>query len=128
MEEELLGVFKREFGSLSSAFTTKCFALNEQQVPDEKGGVYVFFRGNEVWKIGKSNTNALKRAMQHLADNTGSEKGKGMAQFKSSVEMKLLLFLINDANDVHWVLALEAFLEGYFRMKGNLQIESGRIG
>ena len=123
-----MSVLRSEFKEIASKFTTECFSLSETKAIPERGGVYIFFNDNEVWKIGKSNTNALRRALEHIRDDTGSQEGKGMAKFKDSSEMKLLLISINDPNDTHWVLALENYLERHFSSKGNLVIKSRRNG
>lgn len=123
-------LFLQEFSSVKERFDLHEFSMTSNPNNNEhcKPGVYVFFKEERVWKVGKSNENARKRALEHFRDDTGSAIGKGMKQFENDPNMILLLFLVKNQKDVHWVFALEAFFEQTFRDRKVLEICSFRIG
>ncbi len=126
----LSNCFNEEFGSVAEKFEVISFSVNKK--PEQnvyRAGVYVFHRGDRIWKIGKHNINAYKRSFEHFRDNTGSNIGKGMAIYKSDETMLLSLFLLKEENKnaLHWVLALECFFEQKFKKEGILEIPSKRI-
>ena len=72
-----------------------------------RAGVYVFFKDKTVLKVGKSLSNARKRALEHFRDNTG----KIMKDLDGNKDLHLLLFTVNKRENEHWVIALEDLYE-----------------
>jgi len=71
-----------------------------------QGLVFMFFFKDEtVLKVGKSLSNARKRALEHFRDNTG----KIMKDIDGNKDLHLLLFTVNKRENEHWVIALEDF-------------------
>ncbi len=103
--------FAAEFSFLNNEFEFHSLSLTDAQNTKDAGlarpGVYIFWKEGNVIKVGRSFTNAKKRALQHVADNTGGTMGR----LKKDVDVRLLLFLARDTKTVHWVAALEVFLE-----------------
>lgn len=128
--EHITGLFKKEFSFIVEKFEIITFPVTN--IPKDKNpyraGVYIFFRGERIWKVGKSNDNAIKRALQHFAEDTGCRIGKGMRIFEKDSDMYILLFLLKEPSDLHWVFALECYFEMQFRRDKILEIQSARIG
>jgi hypothetical protein len=114
--DKIINAFETEFGAIAQKF--KIVDGHAGKKPDDvntnKPGVYAFYRGDEIWKIGKSNTDAYVRSQQHFRDDTGSIAGNGMKQYAQDASMAYLLFVLPDENDIHWAYALEYFLETHF--------------
>ena len=102
--------FEREFGPLQHKFDvvpltwTEACGSQKQQVWNP--GVYVWTDGKRVIKVGRSLSNARKRAMEHIVADTGAECGK----LKEADSTRLILFTL-DPDDSHWAAALEIYLE-----------------
>jgi hypothetical protein len=135
-EEEILQRVKNEFGFLFSRFLHESRSLNEYEAFGEQfrnPGVYVFLDTSigEVVKVGRSLSNAWARSWGHIKDNTHnrnlskSQKYKmGESDFVGNTSIKILIFTIENKSDLHWICALEVFLE----MTLKPAIPSGRIG
>src|SRR5689334_6933061 len=120
-------IVQTEFGTIANRFETIYFCAGEKPLIDNpyRAGVYVFFMGDQIWKIGKHNKSAYTRCLQHFADDTGSNINKGMRQYEENKNMQIVLFLLKDSKrDLHWIYALECFLETYYRNQKNLVIHS----
>lgn len=113
-----------EFGSKENVFTPVLLRMDALEGPDfeamKKAGVYVFI--HEEWgclKVGKSHSNASKRALQHCGiDNTSSADGIiQMAQLRQSSATFMLVFALQKPDSMHWVLALENYLESALKPK-----------
>jgi hypothetical protein len=76
-------------------------------------GVYVFLHDDVCIKVGKSQTNASKRALQHCgSDDTHSADDKWhMSKLLNDDKTLLLVYALNQRESEHWLLALENFLE-----------------
>lgn len=107
-----------EFGSKAKVFTPVLLRMDglhgDRFEATKSAGVYVFI--HEDWnclKVGKSQSNASKRALQHCGmDNTSSSDGMvQMAQLRQSSNTFMLVFAVQDRDSMHWVLALENYLE-----------------
>jgi hypothetical protein len=99
-------------------------ARNSKNNNESMAGVYVYWHPeHEVLKTGKSQANSRKRALEHIPDNT-SHKNIQMAVLGKDENTKLLLFNIKNNSDLHWVLALEAFME----WNASPKIKSARMG
>lgn len=130
MEAYINSIFNEEFGFLKSKFD--CLAFSVTEIPKDnnpyRAGVYIFYYDKKIWKVGKSNDNTIKRAIEHFTVDTGHRIGKGMKKFENDSAMNLVLFLIKDIKDLHWVIALECFFEMRFRNESILEIPSARLG
>jgi hypothetical protein len=88
-------------------------------------GVYVHWHPKYgAIKVGKSNSNSKKRAREHLRDNTSAHGKLDMTDLKGDSSAKLILFNVSGMHDIHWVLAIEAFLE----LRISPLIAAGRVG
>jgi hypothetical protein len=128
MQEQIQETVISEFGSIVEKFDIVPFSAGEKpaQLNVNRPGVYIFYMGDKVWKIGKSNKDAYVRSLQHFRDDTGGNKGNGMGRYEKDPGMKIVLYLLKDSTDVHWLYALECFLEMHYRRNG-LVIHSARI-
>ena len=76
--------------------------------------MYVFLNDKGCIKVGKSERNAPGRAMQHCGkDNTTSADGRiQMKNLPCDASTRLLIVNLADpTRQMHWLLALERFLE-----------------
>ena len=73
-------------------------------------GVYVFWKNNRVWKVGRHLENSRKRAFEHITDNT-SNGDYQMKDLDGDSNAFLLLFNVKKLEDKHWVAAIEIFFE-----------------
>lgn len=106
-----------EFGSKAQLFQSILVRLDALVGPEFEAtkfaGVYVFIHEEYgCLKVGKSNSNASKRALEHLRDDTHSkDEAIHMAQLRQSDKTYMLVFALQKPECVHWVLALEYYLE-----------------
>lgn len=113
-DKDVKRLFESEFSALTDRFHTIEMFIHAARYDGSSEvnapGVYVFWHPTlGVVKVGKSQSNSKKRALEHLRDNT--KKGDvEMAKLGEDVT-KILLFNIINAKDLHWILSLEAFLE-----------------
>ena len=100
--------FEREFWPVAGKFDQIVLPFPVNVDPLDlraaRAGVYVWLSGGRVIKIGRSFSNARKRALEHVRDNTGGVMGEMMT------DTQLLLFTV-DEEDCHWPAALEVYLE-----------------
>lgn len=113
--ETTIGLFESEYSAVRSKFNLIMLSIDDafkdSTISTGSTGVYVFWKPNiGVIKVGKSQTNSKKRALEHLTANTKNELIE-MESLKHDKEAKLLLININLANNLHWLLSLEAFME-----------------
>lgn len=107
---EIKRVFEREFWPIAGKFDTivlkgdKVWASDDFRVA--RPGVYVWFKKGSVIKVGRNLTNARKRALEHVQDNTGST----MADLREDEAVQLILFTVHP-DDYHWVASAEIYLE-----------------
>jgi len=120
--------FFNEFSALKSKFNV--FELNIDSALHSgieeinRPGIYVYWHPRHgVIKVGKSQSNSKKRALEHIRDNTHNSK-ISMSSLPDEEETVLLLFNIKDKSDLHWLLSLEAFME----WNTSPVIKAGRIG
>lgn len=123
--EEVYRSFETEFAPHRSKFSVVALSLHDEKHKNNaaifRPGVYVWWHPNEgVLKVGRHLTNAYKRALEHIRDNTG----QGMKHFGGDPSTQLLLFTVPRDDDKHWVAALEIFLETRARPK----IHADRLG
>jgi len=123
-----------EFGSKAELFQPILVRLDALDGPEfdatKFAGVYVFIHEEYgCLKVGKSNSNASKRALEHLRDNTHSKDGAiQMAELRSSDKTYMLIFALEKEDYIHWVLALEHYLEKALRKTLRLRIPTIRNG
>lgn len=114
--ENILQKVDKEFGSKAELFTPILVRMDRREGAEFKAmqcaGVYVFiYEDGMCLKVGKSQQNASKRALEHCRDNTRSKDGTiQMADLRNSDKTYMLVFALQDESR-HWVLALEYFLE-----------------
>jgi hypothetical protein len=117
--EDIIQSVDDEFGSRAELFVPILVRMDRRKGPEfdatKCAGVYVFIdEDGRYLKVGKSHTNASKRALEHCRDNTTSKDGKiRMADHHDSDKTHMLVFALQDESK-HWVLALEYFLEKKF--------------
>lgn len=120
--DEIRALFWNEFSPLTDRFRFMC--LNLERAHDSSfekpayPGVYVFWKNDKVYKIGRSLDNARKRALEHIEANTGGE----IRALDGDPDTRLLLFLVDRkedevTDDLHWVMALEDYFEQVLKPK-----------
>ena len=113
--DEIKSLFETEFGLIANKFTVNEFQVYQARVSNNtditKAGVYVYLHPDYpnygVVRIGVSMRNARKRALEHIDDNTGGI----MTSLGTDILTKIIFLNIRDVNSIHWVVALEKFLE-----------------
>lgn len=86
-------------------------------------GNYIFWRNNELIRVGRALDNARKRALVY---ETISDKLKNVVDYlKQDVEnTKVILISCKNEKDNHWAAAIEIFMD----LKLNPTYKSKRIG
>ena len=105
-----------EFGSKAELFTPIVVRMDARQGDEFEAtklpGVYVFIDENgRCLKVGKNHLNASKRALEHCRDNTSSKDGTIHMADRVNEKTYLLVFALQERGSLHWVLALEHYLE-----------------
>jgi len=114
--ETIIQSVDNEFGSKSELFIPILVRMDRREGAEfdatKCAGVYVFiYEDGRCLKVGKSQQNASKRALEHCRDNTSSKDGTiRMADLRLSNKTHMLVFALQ-GESVHWVLALESYLE-----------------
>ena len=107
-------VFRKEFGLIESKFRVIDISVPLLLASKEEfiynPGVYVFYKGADVIKVGRHLQNSRKRAWQHIQDNTCNGEIQ-MKDLAADPEAKVLLLNVIDPKDSHWVAAVEIYLE-----------------
>ena len=107
---EIRKLFSMEFGVLEER--VRFFEVeppaNWLKTGDDaaRPGVYVYWHDGRVVKVGRSLTNARKRAYQHIQHDT---QGK-MKVLENDPNARILLFTVS-LEDCRWAAAFEIFLE-----------------
>jgi hypothetical protein len=122
--EDIVKSVREEFGSKAELFKPIVLPMNSldcKEFERTKGaGVYVFVHDEMgCLKVGKSHSNASKRALQHCgSDNTSSGDGTiQMSKLRHSEKTHMLVFALQKDASMHWVLALEHYLENTLKPK-----------
>jgi hypothetical protein len=122
--EDILKLVHEEFGSKAELFKPIVVSMNALDCTEFEGtkcaGVYVFVHDEMgCLKVGKSHSNASKRALQHCgSDNTSSGDGAiQMSKLRHSDKTHMLVFALQKDAFIHWVLALEHYLENTLKPK-----------
>jgi hypothetical protein len=120
-------VFRKEFGLIESKFRVFDISVSLLLASQEEfiynPGVYIFYKGADVIKVGRHLQNSRKRAWQHIHENTRNEQIQ-MKDLAADPDAKVLLLNVIDPKDSHWVAAVEIYLESSL----NPMIHSKRLG
>lgn len=127
-QDEVISLFECEFGFVKERFVVRNISLHEAKTNQETSvnspGIYVHWLNDlGVIKVGKSQSNSKKRALEHIKDNTKNNDFE-MRLLDTDKGARLILFNILDKTNVHWLLSLEAFMD----WNSNPVIQSDRIG
>lgn len=120
--EEVKEVFSDEFRPILSKFEILDIPITKAKSFHEAGdrpGVYIYWKNNQVLKVGRHLVNARTRALEHIRDNTGGE----MDRLDNDPNCHLILFTV-DKSDLHWAATPEMFLE----LRLSPKFKSGRLG
>ena len=114
MENKIKEIFQERFNSLSQYFQFTTLSVKDAYNSHEKyviqPGVYIFWKGNEIWKVGRHLTNARKRSLEHIRDNTQYLEYK-MADLKLNPEAMVTYINVINPLDGFWIAALEIYME-----------------
>ncbi len=110
--EEVRNLFEKEFAGVREKFSVLVIPAREVEKSNEEftwhPGTYVWWHPERgVLKVGRHFTNARKRALEHIKDDTGGI----LRRYGNNPDTKLILLNIKDPEDYHWVAAVEVFLE-----------------
>jgi len=113
--DEVEAIAKNEFQQLMDRFRICHVSLNtaaaDKRPEFNAPGVYVYWNARYgVIKVGKSESNSRKRALEHIGDHHLGQD-LDMATLEGDVNTTLILFNLNSLRDMHWILSLERFLE-----------------
>jgi len=129
VETSIAAILSAEFGTGTLAlFEVTSFILPRfaEFKQGRAPGIYVITNGSEVYRVGKSQTNAYKRSLQHFEDNTGGK----LAVQKTDELCKVVLITVRTSipreKYLHWITAFEIFLE--LNLHPRPSIHSRRIG
>lgn len=122
---EVRNIFEKEFKNLQHKFIIFDITLPEAETSQDeyiwKPGVYVYWHTERgIIKVGRHFTNSRKRALEHIKHNTAGI----MSSLRDDPKTRILLFNIKNIDDIHWVAALEVYLE----KNTAPEIRSGRLG
>lgn len=139
IKQNIIEAFESEFGFIKEKFELIDLLSNNSpmdyetieylKLPSKDNnivwhpGVYLFIGNDMLYRVGVSMHNSRARVMQHLDAGTAKD-GYCIWDIDKYKDKSILLFNIKDKSDRHWLLSLEAFLEGKFDPK----IKAGRIG
>jgi hypothetical protein len=116
--EDAVEEMRKEFGDKADSFKSIALRMNELNGADfEKTkfpGVYVLIHEDKRYiKVGKSQSNPLKRALEHFSRSITVPEYTAlqMPELRHCDKMHVLIFLLEKPDSAHWVLALENYLE-----------------
>ena len=113
--QQVLTIFDNEFSVIKHKFSTHQVKIAEVRSGELSAlglpGVYIFWKNDlGVIKVGKHQKNAIRRALEHLRDNTKNEKIQ-MQSLEGDPNCTLIVFLVSGEQDAHWVPSVELFME-----------------
>lgn len=118
---------KSEFGELANAFEIWRYPheglTRLPKPPQSSMGVYAWIGGGQLVKVGKAHQRIYSRAFSHITAKKGTGPKVRESLFQDPRPL-LLLFIVRNSKQIHWVLALEAFLE----INGEPVVKSDRLG
>ncbi len=122
--EKIVQSVRVEFGDKAELFRPIVLPMDPLDGAEfeatKTAGVYVFVHDEfGCIRVGKSFSNASKRALQHCGrDNTSSpDKAIQMSKLRHSDKMHMLVFALQKAESTHWISALEQYLENNLELK-----------
>lgn len=119
-EVHIKNLVDQEFADKARHFEMRAFSMDalggDEFEKTKTAGVYVFWHEQHRFiKVGKSQSNASKRAREHLRDNTKSKHlaraQVQMRDLQNDPQCKLVVLNVDSKDNMHWILALEYFLE-----------------
>jgi len=122
--EKVVEKVRKEFGDKADLFRHIVLPMDavdgEEFEATKTAGVYLFI--HDEWdyiRVGKSFSNASKRALQHCgSDNTTSpDKTIKMWELRHCDKMHMLIFALQKPESTHWLSALEQYLENTLELK-----------
>jgi len=120
--------FHHEFGFLKEKFNIIPISLIEaresQELEVAMPGVYIFWKDDEIMKVGRHFENSRKRALEHIRDNTHNELFEMASLEDCNENCGIILINCKNKNDFHWVAAIEIYMEIVLKPK----IKSQRTG
>ena len=120
--------FYKEFCFIKDKFRLIPLTINKAETSEEEfvyhPGVYVFWKDENIIKVGRHLTNSRKRALEHIRDNTRNEKFQMNQLSEDNCNCGLVLINCKNPEDYHWSAAIEIFLEKVL----NPVIKSKRTG
>ncbi len=121
---DIFKIMRDEFGVISRLFILIELSIKEAMTTEDitvaQPGVYILLRNGKVVKVGRHIQNSRKRVLEHIRDNTGGK----MASLKDEPRARIVLLNLKDITKVHWLFALEVFLEQNLEP----EISSKRLG
>lgn len=123
--DQVIKRFNAEFYTVSDKFCFFNLSVGEARTSSKVGvwhpGVYVWAHEVDgILRVGRSLSNSRKRALEHIADNTGGD----MTAYGDSHYTRLYLFNVVKVEDYHWAAALEIYFENCLSPK----LKAGRQG
>ena len=116
--ESAVKAARNEFGDKADLFKAIVLRMNDLNGSDYEDckfpGVYVLVHEDKGYiKVGKSQSNASKRALEHFSKSITVKEyvELGMSGLRQSERMYMLIFALQNQEKMHWVLALEHYLE-----------------
>lgn len=120
--ESVIQKMRTELGDKAELFKPVLVPIDRVQAAESNAakapGVCVFLHEDlDCIKVGKSPSNAPKQSLEHCRDNTTSKDGTiEMLTLRHCPKTQILVFALQ-GNSIHWVLALEHYLENEFKPK-----------
>lgn len=108
--------FHQEFGCLKDKFNIILLSIKEARESDDPEvtmpGVYIYWKDDNILKVGRHLVNSRKRALEHIRDNTGEEVGIPMKSIDTCKEnCGIVLINCENEEEYHWVAAIEIYME-----------------
>src|ERR1035441_6798887 len=107
--ENIVQSVHKEFGSKAELFVPIMVRMDgldcDEFEATKVAGVYVFIHEDSgCLKVGKSHSNASKRALQHCGNDNTSSKDRAvqMAQLRRSDKTYMLVFALQKHDSMHW--------------------------
>jgi len=130
MKTAIIDLIRGEFGQSVVDRFSVCeeFTLdqvrNDRKSKKKQPGVYIWLDHGVPLKVGRDFVDARKRALEHYRDNTGGIRERITPDTR-------ILLMLTDQSNLHWIAAIEVFLEIRFREENEFQgkfIPAKRIG
>ena len=114
MEHEIRNLLNFHFAHAIFKFNMHTLTIKEAYETDNKmvirPGIYIFWVGNKVWKVGRHLVNVRKRSLEHIRDNTKSGLYE-MNMLLQNPEARITYVTVLSDEDLFWVPSLEMLCE-----------------